>query len=113
MPVFGYLGQVKIVIINRLRKESRCAVGVVDCDPDTGVLRHVGIRSTAQLGDIDSKRLERFVSKYLGKNSQQWNEGFVSNIVDPLNVMLQITPRSIVAKDVSFFKTGPNSAELK
>ncbi len=99
--------------INRLRQEPRCAAGVVDFDLDAGVLRHVGIRGTAQLGDIDTERLKRFVSKYLGEDSRQWNEWFVDNIVDPLDVMVQITPRSIVAKDVSLFKTGPDLADSK
>ena len=99
--------------INRLRQEPRCAVGVVDFDLDVGVLKHVGIRGTAQLGDIDTERLKRFVSKYLGEDSRQWNEWFVANIVDPLDVMVQITPRSIVTKDVSLFKTGPDLAGSK
>ena len=64
----------------------------------------------AQTGNVDHERLRRFVSKYLGNNSSEWNKWFVTNIVDPLNRMVQIAPKSIVAKDVSFFKTGPNLA---
>lgn len=30
--------------------------------------------------------------------------------VDPLNVMIQIKPKTIVAKDISFFRTGPDLA---
>lgn len=65
---------------------------------------------TSQIGNIDHDRLYRFVSKYLGKDEEKWNEWFIKNIVDPLDVMVQITPKSIVAKDVSFFKTGPELA---
>lgn len=106
-------GTSKDSFINRLRQEPRCAAGVVDFDLEAGILRHVGIRGTAQLSDIDSERLKRFVAKYLGKESHQWNEWFVSNIVTPLDVMVQIIPRSVVAKDVSFFKTGPHLADSK
>ncbi len=95
--------------IKRLKKEPRCAVGVVDFDLEKGVLRHVGVRGTAHIGNIDNERLRRFVSKYLGNNRENWNKWFVTNIVDPLNVMVQITPKSVVAKDVSFFKTGPDT----
>jgi hypothetical protein len=49
----------------------------------------------------------------LGENSDDWNKWFIANIVDPLNMMVQIAPESIVAKNVSFFKTGPDFASLE
>lgn len=82
----------------------------MDFDLDKGVLRHVGIRGTSQEGPIEHNRLYRFVSKYLGDDKEKWNEWFVKNIVDPLDVMVQLTPKSIVANDGSFFKTGPELA---
>ena len=98
-------GTVKDSFIKRLQQEPRCAVGIVDFDLQKGILKHVGIRGTAHIGEVDHERLRRFVSKYLGSHSHDWNQWFVANIVDPLNVMVQIVPKSIVAKDVSFFKT--------
>ncbi len=103
-------GTEKDSFVRRLRLNPACAIGAVDFDLEKGILRHVGIRGVSSLDSIDHNRLLRFVSKYLGKNKQKWNEWFVRNIVDPLDVMVQIIPRSIVAKDVSFFKTGPNLA---
>lgn len=96
--------------IKRLQKQPQCAVGVVDFDLQNGILKHVGIRGTAQVGKVDDERLERFVFKYLGENSDDWNKWFIANIVDPLNRMVQIAPKSIVVKDTSFFKTGPHLA---
>ncbi|MCH9625078.1 MAG: hypothetical protein S4CHLAM123_02450 [Chlamydiales bacterium] len=96
--------------IRRLEQDPRCALGVVDFDLDKGILRHVGIRGTSQVENIDHHRLYRFISKYLGNDREKWNEWFVKNIVDPLDVMMKIIPKSIVAKDVSFFKTGPELA---
>jgi nitroimidazol reductase NimA-like FMN-containing flavoprotein (pyridoxamine 5'-phosphate oxidase superfamily) len=96
--------------IKRLQQEPHCAIGIVDFDVQKGILKHVGVRGTAQVGNLDQERLRRFVSKYLGENSVEWNKWFVTNIVDPLNVMVQITPKSIVAKNLSFFKTGPSLA---
>ncbi len=75
-----------------------------------GVLLHVGIRGVATSQSVDQDRLERFVGKYLGANTKSWNDWFVQNIVAPLDVMVVIETQSIVAKDVSFFKTGPNLA---
>ncbi|GAB4229220.1 MAG: hypothetical protein Tsb0021_06930 [Chlamydiales bacterium] len=77
---------------------------------DKGVLRHVGIRGISEFGSIDNDRLYRFVAKYLGDDKTKWNEWFVQNIIDSLDVMVKITPKSMVAKDVSFFKTGPDLA---
>ncbi|GAB4185859.1 MAG: hypothetical protein Tsb0015_03180 [Simkaniaceae bacterium] len=94
--------------VRRLKEEPRCALGVVDFDLDKGILRHVGVRGTSQIAKIDEDCLHRFVSKYLGKDREKWNEWFVKNIVDPLDVMVKITPKSMIAKDVSYFKTGPD-----
>jgi len=104
--VFGTSGD---SFIKRLQQEPRCALGIVDFDLDKGVLKHVGIRGISYVESVDPNRLLRFVSKYLGDDKEKWNEWFVKNIVDPLDVMVKITPKSMVAKDVSFFKTGPDS----
>lgn len=96
--------------IRRLKEEPRCALGIVDFNLDKGVLRHVGIRGISEVGSIDNDRLHRFVAKYLGDDKTKWNEWFVQNIVDPLDIMVKITPKSMVAKDVSFFRTGPDLA---
>lgn len=103
-------GTTKDSFIKRLKQEPRCAAGIVDFSLEQGVLKHVGIRGISQIEAIDQNRLNRFVSKYLGENSNEWNGWFVKNVVDPLDAMVRITPTSIVAKDVSFFKTGPNLA---
>lgn len=96
--------------IKRLEEESRCALSVVDFDLEKGVLLHVGIRGIAKSQSVDPNRLDRFVSKYLGANTKSWNDWFVKNIVVPLDVMIGVEIQSIVAKDVSFFKTGPDLA---
>lgn len=71
---------------------------------ERGTLKHVGVRGVAELNKIDRDRLNRFLSKYLGADPKQWSSWFIVNIVDPLTVMVKVTPQSIVAKDVSFFK---------
>lgn len=96
--------------VKRLTKEPRCAVGIVDFDLNKGILQHVGIRGVAQLHKVQKQRLSHFIGKYLGANKTDHNAWFIANIVEPLNVMVQIIPKSVVAKDVSFFKTGPGLA---
>ena len=104
-------GMSKDSFVRRLKEEPKCALGIVDFNLDKGVLRHVGIRGISEVGSIDNDRLHRFVVKYLGDDKTKWNEWFVKNIVDPLDVMVKIIPKSVVAKDVSFFKTGPDLTE--
>ncbi len=94
--------------IKRLRKKPQCAVSVVEFDVHQGILKHVGIRGVSAMYPVDVSRLHRFLAKYLGEDKSHWNPWFIKNIADPLNVMVQITAQSIVAKNVSFFKTGPN-----
>ncbi len=96
--------------VNRLLTTPKCAVGIVDYDLEKGILKHVGIRGIASLTSCDKDRLMRFVAKYLGDDKQNWNPWFIENIVNPLDVMIKIVPQSIVAKNVSFFKTGPDLA---
>lgn len=105
--LFGY-GQDSFP--KRLSAEPRCALGIVDFNLERGVLRHVGIRGRASLLPIDADRLKRFVGRYLGPNEDAWNRWFVDNVVSPIDIMIRVDPETIVAKDVSHFRTGPDMA---
>src|SRR3990167_4189960 len=91
--------------IKRLQDEPECALSLVDFDLDHGVLLHVGIRGNVIFHEVDKMRLQRFLVKYLG--DKKHNEWFIQEVVAPLNVMLEVCQTSIIAKDVSYFKTGP------
>jgi hypothetical protein len=107
------IGTSKDSFIKRLRAEPRCAIGMVDFEVDRGVLRHVGIRGRAEIRAMDHLRLNRLLQKYLGEDQAAWNPWFIERVADPLDVMVRLTPDTIVGKDVSFFKTGPALAERK
>jgi hypothetical protein len=109
-PCLWIFGTSKDSFVKRLNGAPKCAVGIVEYDLENGILKHVGIRGRASLSSCDKDRLMRFVAKYLGEDKLNWNPWFIANIVDPLDVMIKIVPESIVAKDVSFFKTGPDLA---
>ncbi len=96
--------------VQRLRADPRCALSVVDFDLEAGLLLHAGIRGVCTLEEVQEDRLKRFVGKYLGADEATWNEWFVEQVVEPLDVMIRLTPETIVAKDVSYFKTGPDFA---
>ena len=103
-------GTSKDSFVKRLCIEPRCAVGVVEYDLEKGILKHVGVRGIGSFFAVDKERLKRFITKYLGSDDKAWNPWFVTNVVDPLDVMIKITPESIVCKNVSFFLTGPDLA---
>jgi general stress protein 26 len=97
--------------VKRLQDEPECALSLVDFDLDHGVLLHVGIRGSVIFNEVDQMRLQRFLIKYLGKYKH--NEWFIQEVVEPLNVMLEVNQQSIIARDVSYFKTGPILASSK
>lgn len=98
--------------IKRLKNNPKCALSIVDFNLEQGILRHVGVRGIAKVGSIDKNRLNRFVGKYLGNKQDSWNEWFVDNVVNPINQMVEVIPDTIVSKDVSYFKTGPDLAKM-
>lgn len=92
---------------NRPSSDPRCVIGIVDFDVGSGVLRHVRIRGAAEILAIDQTRLARPLVRYLGPDKNAWDPWFVEHVVSPLDLMIPITPKSIIAKDMSHFKTRP------
>ena len=71
-------GTHKDSFIQRLDRSAKCAFTVVDFRNQDGILRHVGIRGDAQIRTNPSRALiERFVGKYLGKDTGNWNKWFI------------------------------------
>jgi hypothetical protein len=91
----------------RIRRDPRCAVGIVDFDLDAGRLRHVGIRGVGKIEPLDQERLHRLLRRYLGPDRAAWNPDFRARIIDRLDLMIHIEPTSIVARDQSYFANSP------
>ena len=87
----------------RIRRDARCAVGIVEFDLPRGVLRHVGMRGRGTVGPLDQGRLKRLLGRYLGADEARWNPHFRSAVIDRLDLMIRIDPTSIVARDQSYF----------
>lgn len=104
---FWLIGTNEDSFVERLQAEPRCALGMVDFDAAAGILRHVGVRGSAIVGPMQPDRLKRLLGRYLGPDDKTWNAWFHANVVEPLDVLIEITPTSTVCKDVSFFRTGP------
>ena len=87
----------------RLRADERCAIGVVEFDLERGILRHVGLRGVATVAPLDRSRLRRLLGRYLGDDEASWNPRFRADVIDRLTLMVRFEPRSVVARDQSYF----------
>jgi hypothetical protein len=87
----------------RVRETPQCAVGVVDFDLQRGMLRHVGMRGTAEVTALDAARLRRLLARYLGEDPARWSRTFTRDVVDTLDLMVRFRPTSFVARDQSYF----------
>ncbi len=45
-------------------------------------------------------RLHRMLKRYLGDEKTKWNAWFNRNVVESLDLMIEVTSSSVVAKDV-------------
>lgn len=85
----------------RVRRDPATALAIVDFDPATGRVEHVGMRGTASLEPYDEDLAERLFVKYLGPRRGEWPEGFVG--LDPDRYrLLEFAPETVVARDQSY-----------
>lgn len=85
----------------RLEREPRCAIGVVDFDAATGLVQHVGFRGRARLMPHDPARMERLLSRYMGR-VEQWDSRFVEILNDADYIFIRFDPESAVVRDQSY-----------
>jgi Pyridoxamine 5'-phosphate oxidase len=86
----------------RIEREPRCAVGIVDFDPERGVVHHVGLRGRASIEPFDPDRATRLLRRYLGGRIDAWDRRFQNTLKDPDNVLIRFIPETIVARDQSY-----------
>lgn len=85
----------------RVEREPRCAIGVVDFDAGTGLVRHVGFRGSARLTPHDRGRMVRLLGRYLGA-LEAWDERFVEILDDEDYVFVRFEPETAVVRDQSY-----------
>jgi hypothetical protein len=91
---------------SRLRRDGRCAVGIVDFDRSSGLVQHVGIRGHASVQQFDAERAQRLLARYLGEDHRRWDKRFLDTLGDPDNVFVRVVPDTVVARDVSYEIVG-------
>jgi Pyridoxamine 5'-phosphate oxidase len=93
----------------RIEREPRCAIGVVDFDPSTGLVRHAGFRGRARLTAHDPARMGRLLGRYMGERDN-WDPRFVEILDDTDYILIRFEPLTVVARDQSYESRGGGTA---
>lgn len=86
----------------RIEREPRCAMSIVDFDCNSGRVHHVGLRGRAFIGSFDKARAKRILARYLGTSEERWDPRFVDSLNNIENVLIRFEPETVVARDLSY-----------
>lgn len=86
----------------RIEREPRCAIGIVDFDLSRGIVHHVGLRGRATVEPFDIERALRLLRRYLGEDEKTWDPRFDWSMEDPYYVLVRFEPETAVARDQSY-----------
>lgn len=87
-----------------LKRDPRCAIGIVDFDPTRGRVQHVGIRGTAEVRPLDPHIVSRIFHKYLGEDETAWHPRFLPTPKgeDDVPLVRIETPDTAVIREQSY-----------
>ena len=89
-----------------LKRDPRCALGIVDWDPATGRSHHVGIRGRAEVLPCDGAMARTIFRRYFGPDETDWDRRFDDVFSGELGLeMVHITPETVVIRDQSYKPT--------
>ena len=90
-----------------LKRDSRCALGVVDWNPTTGLSHHVGMRGTAEVLPFDRAMAKRIFRRSFGPDEADWDPRFdyAATGEEAGLTMVRFTPETVVVRDQSYTPT--------
>ena len=90
-----------------LRREPRCAIGVVDWRPASGLSQHVGLRGRAEVLPFDPAVARTIFKKYFGPDEDRWDPRFREDIDGETGVpLVRFIPETVVLRDQSYKTSG-------
>ena len=90
-----------------LKRDPRCAIGIVDWDPASGRSHHVGFRGRADVLPYDVAMARTIFRRYFGPHEDQWDRRFDDLFTgEPGLEMVRFTPDTVVMRDQSYRPTG-------
>lgn len=89
---------------SRIERDSACSLGVVDYDPERGLVQHVGIRGLGTVEPFDPSLAERLLARYLGPDRNEWDPRFSEYVANPTEtaLLVRVAPETVVARDQSY-----------
>jgi hypothetical protein len=89
-----------------LKRDPRCAIGIVDWNPETGLSQHVGLRGKAEVLPYDVARAKSIFRKYFGPNEQDWDRRFDDVFTEDCGLeLVRFVPETVVVRDQSYKPT--------
>jgi pyridoxamine 5'-phosphate oxidase-like protein len=90
-----------------LKRDPRCALGIVDWEPATGKSHHVGMRGTAEVLPYDPAMTRMIFRRYFGPDEADWDPRFNYDATgeDADLTMVRFTPETVVVRDQSYKAT--------
>ncbi len=112
-PVWFYWDGEAIWIIGgasfpaNLKRDPRCALGIVDWDPTTGLSHHVGMRGRVEVLPFDPATARNVFRRYLGPDEGDWDPRFDYSVTGEAAglTMVRFTPETVVVRDQSYKPT--------
>lgn len=91
-----------------LKRDPRCALGIVDWEPATGRSHHVGMRGRAEVLPFDRAMAKTIFRKYFGPDEGDWDPRFNYEATDEEAglTMVRFTPETVVVRDQSYNPTA-------
>ena len=88
----------------RVQKNPRTAVGIVDFNVKTGFVQHVSFRGQATVEPWDFEKAKRVLSKYLGSDMTAWDQKrFGEGLDDPEDMLfVKFQPETVMIRDQSY-----------
>ena len=90
-----------------LKRDPRCALGIVDWEPATGRSHHVGMRGIAEVLPFDRAMAKTIFRKYFGPDQGDWDPRFDYEATgeEAGLTMVRFTPETVVVRDQSYKPT--------
>jgi hypothetical protein len=90
-----------------LKRDPRCALGIVDWDPALGRSQHVGVRGRAEVLAFDVAMARTIFRRYFGPQEDDWDGRFADVFTgEPGLEMVRILPETVVVRDQSYKPTA-------
>ena len=89
-----------------LKREPRCALGIVDWGPATGKSHHVGMGGTADVLPFDPAMARTIFRKYFGPDEAEWDSRFDDVFTNEHGLeLVRFIPETVVVRDQSYKPT--------